>query len=157
SLAQRLISLLPTPRATNRFSNIFPILKAPVRLARLSAFEGTPAAPGTFQVPMLLLALLIGAPREAAIIFPALLDRVRAGRDPIAELNALRALGFGEDLAAASQSKIDTLQPKLSAILTGDSFPRAAEPYRYWIPRVARFSFEVGRGIRLPAGQGASA
>jgi hypothetical protein len=148
AFARRLFALLPTPRAVKRFSNTYRILKASVPVARLPAFEGTEAAPGTFRLPMLLLALLIGLPREAAIALPALYRRVDGGGDPVAELLALQRLGFDEQAPAAEKARIAELQAQLKSIVTDATFPRAVELYREWMPRVARFSFEVGRAIR---------
>jgi hypothetical protein len=142
AFAEQLFTLLPTPRATKRFSNIYRILKAPVGPTRLAAFEGSELAPGTFQVPMLLLALVVGMPREAEILFPSLFDRLKDGRDPIAELGALDRLGLRNDDVPPA------LQAKLSELVRGGTLPRSAEPWLYWIPRVARFSFEIGRGIK---------
>ena len=78
--AQKLFAIVPTPRAVKRFSNVYRILKAPVAADRLRLFEGTGDLPGEFQVPMLLLAILIGAPVEAVTIFPELRKRARSRR-----------------------------------------------------------------------------
>ena len=141
NFAERLYSLLPTPRATKRFANIYRILKAPILPEQLESFEGTEHAPGTFQVPMLLLAILVGMPSEAAILFPSLLDRVAKGHDPIGDLAALETLGFDKNTPAA-------LRDKVSEIVGDSTFPRSPELFFYWLPRVSRFSFEIGRAIR---------
>lgn len=39
--AERLFPLIPTPRSAKRFSNIYRILKAPIRREALASFEGT--------------------------------------------------------------------------------------------------------------------
>jgi KAP family P-loop domain len=141
NFAERLYILLPTPRATKRFANIYRILKAPILPEYLETFEGTEHAPGTFQVPMLLLATLVGMPSEAAILFPNLFDRVAKGNDPIEDLAALETLGFNKNMPAA-------LRDKVSEIVADSTFPRSPELFFYWLPRVSRFSFEIGRAVR---------
>jgi hypothetical protein len=141
AFAERLYTLLPTPRATKRFSNTYRILKAPILPDQLEAFEGTEQVPGTFQVPMLLLAILIGMPSEAAILFPSLFDRVTKGHDPVEDLAALETLGFKKDVPAA-------LREKVAEIVGDNTFPRSPELFAEWLPRVSRFSFEIGRAIK---------
>ena len=137
AFAKRLFDLLPTPRATKRFSNTYRLLKAPISLDRLKAFEGVEHAPGTFQVPMLLLAILIGMPAEAAVFFPRLYDHVKDFNDPV-ELKVSAIL----ELAPAS------LHGKIGDMLASDAFPRSSALFEDWLPRVSRFSFEIGRTIK---------
>jgi hypothetical protein len=141
AFAERLYTLLPTPRATKRFSNTYRILKAPILPDQLEAFEGTDQMPGTFQVPMLLLAILIGMPSEAAILFPGLFDRVTKGHDPVEDLAALENLGFKKDVPVA-------LREKVAEIVADNAFPRSPDLFAEWLPRVSRFSFEIGRAIK---------
>jgi len=141
AFAERLYSLLPTPRATKRFSNIYRILKAPILPEQLEVFEGTEHAPGTFQVPMLLLAILIGMPSEAAILFPNLFDRVTKGHDPVEDLAALETLGLKNGVPSS-------LREKVGEIVADSTFPRSPDLFAEWLPRVSRFSFEVGRAIK---------
>jgi hypothetical protein len=139
NFAERLYRLLPTPRATKRFSNIYRILKAPTPPDQLPSFEGTEQVPGTFQVPMLLLAILIGMPTEAAALFPKLYQRVAGGHDPIEEIATLETLG--------ATDKMTLLRERVSEIVSDSSFPRSPEIFVHWLPRVSRFSFEIGRAI----------
>jgi hypothetical protein len=141
AFAERLYTLLPTPRATKRFSNTYRILKAPILPDQLEVFEGTEQMPGTFQVPMLLLAILIGMPSEAAILFPGLFDRVTKGHDPVEDLAALETLGFKKDVPVA-------LREKVAEIVADNTFPRSPDLFAEWLPRVSRFSFEIGRAIK---------
>ncbi len=133
--AKQLFGLLPTPRATKRFSNIYRLLKAPISPDQLRAFEGTDLAPGTFQIPMLLLAILIGMPADAAKMFPVLYDRTKDGS---ADWTPAEILQFASP----------TLREKISDIVTGDSFPRSPALFESWLRRVSRFSFEIGRTIK---------
>lgn len=132
--AARLFALIPTPRAAKRFSNTYRILKARVGRDRLSRFEGTQQLPGEFQVPMLLLALLIGAPKNAAELFPRLLEHAAKGDDPT---RFLEGLGGTES----------DLEEEIRPIVTDAGFPCGADVYLEWLPRVSRFSFEVGRAV----------
>ncbi|MFP2904573.1 P-loop NTPase fold protein [Pyxidicoccus sp. 3LFB2] len=141
TFAERLFRLMPTPRATKRFSNIYRILKAPLPKERLSGFEGTAAVLGEFQIPMLLLALLIGAPSSAGWLFPELLRRALAGHDPTQILGNLREF-------AATHADVERLQAKVQLVLQEPSFPRGPDPYIEWLPQVARFSFEVARSMQ---------
>jgi hypothetical protein len=137
AFAKRLFDLLPTPRATKRFSNTYRLLKAPIPRSQLKAFEGSEDALGTFQVPMLLLAILTGMPGEAAKMFPALYDRVK-GANEFVDLPPSAILEF------ASRD----LREKISSIVQSDTFPRSPVLFADWLRRVSRFSFEIGRAIK---------
>jgi hypothetical protein len=136
--AKRLFSLMPTPRAVKRFTNIYRMLKAAVGRERLPAFEGTAHSPGEFQVPMLLLALSIGAPAEAAALFPWLRSRAVAG-DGLAA--ALKHLASHDTL----RPHVTAVVEKIGLLLDDQRFPDSAHVLREWVPRVARFSFDLGR------------
>ena len=142
AFAERLYRLLPTPRATKRFSNIYRILKAPIAVDQLETFEGIEHAPGSFQVPMLLLAILIGMPSEATVFFSGLFDRINKHGSP-ADLIAVDIL----NLAPSS------LREKIYDIITDGSFPRSRVLFDEWLRRVARFSFEIGRTIKPDSSQ----
>jgi hypothetical protein len=136
AFAERLYSLLPTPRATKRFSNTYRILKAPILPDQLETFEGAEQAPGTFQVPMLLLAILIGMPSEAGMFFPRLFDRVTQRHSE--DLAVSEILGYAPE----------ALREKLSEIVADNMFPRSPALFAEWLRRVSRFSFEIGRAIK---------
>lgn len=140
TFAERLYRLIPSPRAAKRFSNIYRILKAPTTPEQLPAFEGTEQFPGTFQVPMLLLAILIGMPAEAAVLFPRLYEHVSAGNDP--------SEGFATlELPDISENKVRLLRQRADEIMSDKNFPQSSDLFVYWLPRVSRFSFEIGRAI----------
>jgi hypothetical protein len=144
TFAQRLFNLVPTPRAAKRFSNIYRILKAPVHRDALAEFEGTADFPGDFRVPMLLLAVLIGHPAEAAVLFPKLLKEAAAGHSV---RNALQNLASLELESAAFLA----LERKIQPLVSDSSFPTGPDVFKWWLPRVARFSFEAARVVRAPA------
>ncbi len=141
SYAQRLFPLIPTPRAAKRFSNVYRLLKAPLPPADLPSFEGTAQLPGEFQVPMLLLAIVIGAPAEAVTLFPAARAAALQRRDPVTLLQ--QPSGANDPPAAQA------LRAKLSSIVTAAGFPHSPDLFLEWLPRVSRFSFELA-GIVPP-------
>jgi hypothetical protein len=136
--AEDLFSLMPTPRAAKRFSNVYRILKAPVARERLSSFEGTAELPGDFRVPMVLLAGLIGSPDEAAVLFPKLQQSAVEGRHVLEVLKDFTT-------SRSSSPGVATLCEKLLPLVAQPGFPHAPELFGEWIPRVSRFSFELGR------------
>jgi hypothetical protein len=142
--AEGLFGLLPTPRTVKRFSNVYRILKAPVPVKALSTFEGTAEAPGDFRLPMLLLAMLVGAPEESAAVFPGLWQAAKSGHSAAALLRDLAGL------VKDPSEEVRVLAEKVRQIVGGgNSFPATAKLMAHWLPRVARFSFDVGRGVEL--------
>jgi hypothetical protein len=147
NFAVRLYSFIPSPRATKRFSNIYRILKAHVRPEQLRQFEGTAELPGDFQIPMLLLAMLIGAPDESAVLFPKLQKLAVEKKDVLEVFHALKdpddVKKWGLDPGAAAR-----LSAKVEPIINDGAFLNNAEVFLDWLPRVSRFSFEVGRIVQ---------
>jgi hypothetical protein len=139
--AEQLFALMPTPRAAKRFTNTYRILKAPIKPDKLFDFEGTEEYPGSFQVPMLLLAILIGAPAESAVLFPKLQKTVVDGNNPLVTLQKVSNLELTDEA-------FEKLQEKIKPIITDLTFPDSAKVFAYWIPRVSRFSFDLGRIIQ---------
>jgi polyhydroxyalkanoate synthesis regulator phasin len=140
AFAQKLFDVIATPRAAKRFSNIYRILKAPIHHRQLSQFEGSAEAFGEFQLPMLLLAFLIAQPAEAAIVFPPLYQHARKGKSFRDSMSLLKR-EFGS-------SSVTPVLEKLDPIIASRAFPGHALLLVEWIPRVSRFSFEVGRAIQ---------
>lgn len=140
AFAQELFDVIATPRAAKRFSNIYRILKAPIRHRQLSQFEGSAEALGEFQLPMLLLAFLIAQPAEAAIVFPPLYQHARNGKNLLDSMSLLKR-------EVGSPSLTPVLE-RLDPIIASKAFPGHASLLVEWIPRVSRFSFEVGRAIQ---------
>lgn len=146
--AERLFALMPTPRAVKRFTNIYRILKAPVPQARLFQFEGTAEISGDFRVPMLLLAMLVGVPRDAVELFPKIQQHVASGRDPVEALQKMSILGL-------DSRPFRALEEKIRPVVTDTGFPDAPAVYLEWLPRVSRFSFDVGRAVQAGSVAGA--
>lgn len=135
SFAERLYSLIPTPRAAKRFTNTYRILKAPLGPEQLLEFEGAEHAPGIFQVPMLLLALTIGFPNESRYLFGRAWEQVTTGGDP-------HQIFASPDTEDARQPTGHVLA-KIRSITVADAFPRGRNAYEFWLPRVSRFSFDL--------------
>jgi hypothetical protein len=140
AFAQKLFDVIATPRAAKRFSNIYRILKAPIRPQQLGQFEGNAEAFGQFQLPMLLLAFLIAQPAEAAIVYPTLYQYARKGKNFRDSMSLLKS-------EMGSPSLTPVLE-RLDPIISSNGFPSDASLLVEWIPRVSRFSFEVGRAIQ---------
>ena len=135
AFAVRLYGLVPTPRALKRFTNLYRILKAPIPQADLPGFEGTEQLPGEFQVPMLLLALQIGLP--GGQILRDLYADAQEGRDVLIALKEM-------DGPAADTEKV-------REVTQNTPLPGDPALYLKWIPRVARFSFNLSSSLSLPA------
>jgi hypothetical protein len=142
--AKRLFSLISSPRAAKRFSNIYRVLKAPVRREHLFKFEGTEEFLGEFQLPMLLLAVVVSSPSESAVLLPALLESARRGHSVVKVLRRF-------DLLNLQKPTFVALEEKIKAIVSDNSFPDSSELVLEWVPRVSRFSFEVARAIQTHA------
>jgi hypothetical protein len=134
--AEDLFPLIPTPRAAKRFSNTYRILKARVRRESLLQFEGSETIPGDFRVPMLLLAILIGAPGESAKLFPSLQKLAEQGKGGT---DALRKF--------SDQPELKPLEEKIKAIVADTGLDYSSKTFLEWLPRVSRFSFETARAL----------
>lgn len=139
SFARTLYGLIPTPRAIKRFTNIYRILKASVDVADLESFEGTESKPGTFQVPMLLLAMMIGSPDKCGKLFPQIITYAR--QNP-SEAEFERAL---ENPQLVVHHAIMT---RILPLLKNTRFPTSPQAFIEWMPYVARFSFEVSKSLQ---------
>jgi KAP family P-loop domain len=140
--ATTLYALIPSPRAAKRLVNVYRILKARVPLSDLPRFEGSEGFPGTFQVPMLLLAVVIHSPRWAAKHFPSLL----------VDLPNFDSVATGLLTAASRESAEDEfsgLAGALQALVGESTFPADVDLLRQWLPHVARYSFDMNQLSRM--------
>lgn len=156
AFAARLHALIGTPRAVKRFTNVYRLLKAPVGsglrlpgaepVEDLATFEGSAGEPGTFRTPMVLLALAVGASAEAVDLFPALWAQARSGCGLASAVRALAAERDGKAAEAVADAGVHRALEALAADLPDD-----AAALRRWLPRVARYSFDLGRATVLRA------
>src|SRR5262249_55983831 len=105
-------------------------------VAVLKTFEGTPADPGEFRAPMLLLAILSGFPDSADRIFTGLLTQDDESDD---------AGTFFQSAAVAGWEMRQAEQFRRALASLGDRDLPALSFFRQWVPRVARFSFQSSR------------
>ena len=141
--AESLFELSSTPRSAKRFTNIYRILKAQVRSGQFAEFDGTAQDPGTFQLPMLLLAMLLHSSEECKKLFPVLMKHAENNDSKEKVIQSLKSeLGFSN------------LRDKGLPFLERSDFPYDPAALLEWIQRVSRFSFEVGHEVQsFGAGQ----
>ncbi len=140
--AKKLYTLISTPRGVKRFTNTYRILKASVKTKDLPAFEGTKEEPGDFEVPMLLLAILIGNQKESVHLFPHLYDQAKEEKKSFQD--ALKS--YLENPLSGSKNNTAFYSKIKSIVNEGDNF-HSSKAITDWIPKVTRFSFETGRAI----------
>ncbi|MBT1710739.1 TIR domain-containing protein [Fulvivirgaceae bacterium PWU5] len=136
----QLYEFIASPRAATRFSNAYRLLKAGVPKANLQAFEGQAELPGEFQAPMLLLALMSGATEQALKFFPTIRRELRE--------KALQTI-IDELLAEKDiDNSYRVFLVKVKRVVSLSNFPDDSALVLYWIPRVARFSFDLSRILK---------
>jgi hypothetical protein len=135
AFAGRLHGLLPTPRSAKRFANVYRLLKASVSPRNLSIFEGTGDVPGIFQVPMLLLAALIGDSSSASTTFPMFLQQATADDEK-----------WWVDKAGETENEgVARMLKMIDSVVRGELFPHDPKLICEWLPGVARYSFLTAR------------
>jgi len=133
--ATELFQFITSPRSIKRFSNIYRLLKTGVAAEQLTAFEGSAEMPGNFQMPMLLLAMLIGCPQESVTLFSAF------------HFNADRGKKISDLFDPKVQGKLISsvpgeLKENIKVIVDNKWFPNDPEVVKFWIPKVSRFSYD---------------
>jgi hypothetical protein len=144
--------LISTPRAAKRFSNVYRLLRASMDPADIDRYVGADDRDGEYQVVLLLLALLVGFPQQAAVILDEL--RTASGitnwweflqdlQSRIGSTASHRSAQLKVSPMEATKwnrlfSSIDELRGKQPAI------PDNLELFRSWTLQVARFSFQTG-------------
>lgn len=133
---------VPSPRATKRFVNIYRLLRAGVPAARLAEFAGNEHT-GEYQAALLLLALMIGFPTQAADLMHCLVDET-PGCDWWTWWEAF--LAKKHEAAAPSWGDVADHLADLKARLAKEELrlPECSV-FQFWAPRIGRFSFESGR------------
>jgi len=149
--------LIPSPRATKRFLNIYRLTLSSVNDGgKLSRLRGTGNEPGEYQAVLLMLAILTGFPDQGPDVLKALEDRnktfagvsdfvkkLKTRKEPNSE-PARYCNGVRKGISEAERSTWDRLSTILEEktkgrrLVTKDSL----EPFRRWAGWVARFSFQ---------------
>ena len=130
----RLGDLLPTPRAAKKLANLY-------RLIRIGIQDPDPGAyltEGTYQVVQLLLALIVGAPAAARVIFTAVLTA-----DPSGTLSDLIGTNHAAGIPTEDWARTSSIRRQVQEILAGSSAPVDLAIYQRWCPTIARYSFHT--------------
>ncbi|CAN7180689.1 P-loop NTPase fold protein [Caballeronia sp. LjRoot31] len=135
AFAGGLYGLLSTPRSAKRFANVYRLLKASVPPRSLAAFEGTAEVPGIFQVPMLLLAALIGDSSSASATFPMFLLQATADDEK----------WWIDKVGATENEGVARMLKTIDSVAGRELFPHDTKVICEWLPRVARYSFLTAR------------
>lgn len=136
--ASELFPFLTSPRSAKRFTNIYRLLKAGVSSEELPLFEGSKEVAGEFQLPMFLLALLIGFPAHGGKLFAIFLDNANLGR------NITHAFDK-KGLTQIFDERSLTLKQDILEMVKVQGFPGHAAKVQKWVPKVARFSYDFLR------------
>jgi hypothetical protein len=138
---QRLLPLVPTPRAAKRLVNVYRILRAPLRGEDLDRLVGANDHKPEHPAVLLLLAIVSGFPEQANQIIEGLLERPKPTWREF--VDTLRQDVADEpdtpDHAVWSRffERLDSVEAK--------DIPNDITTYAHWAPRVARYSFRTGR------------
>jgi hypothetical protein len=132
-----LSGLVPTPRATKRLINTYRLIRAPLDPTTLQALIDE-----QHRVVLLLLALLVGCPSVTPRLFGGLLAEPPETSWP----------EFVERLHAAGNGAPDWTRAaiELSEVTAATDLPATVEPFRAWVPILARYSFETARLAPTP-------
>jgi hypothetical protein len=152
--------LIPTPRATKRFVNIYKLICATLTdEEKLRKFKGKDGEGGDYQAVLLLLAILTGYPNEACDIIKVLEDNpekiekisvfiqkldteiVEDTKPPI--YNNIVREGITESDQVRWKKLCSILNKKLEEFHINDSM----EPFVEWAGVVGRFCFQYGKTV----------
>lgn len=143
---QRLAPMIPTPRGAKRLANTYRLIRAAVRGPELDLFLKPGAEGGQFQAVLVLLALLVGYPDRAPDIFLRIRDaEVRNWDELVRSIKPLTALDFA---AQGQPLRLDRFGRQLDALSEAAGPEGSLEPFRLWLTRVARYSFQAGRALQ---------
>jgi WD40 repeat protein len=129
----RLGGLVPTPRAAKRLVNIYRLVRIGIPDAELPAFTDD-ADSGPYRTVQVLLAILIGHPKAAGIVFRELLA---AGTDDDLVTVAEKAAGELDDADAS----FPLIRNELTRLQDEESLTISVAECQHWCPALARFSF----------------
>jgi hypothetical protein len=126
-------SLIPTPRAAKRLVNTYRLLRARLTKKELENFIGTAGEPGCYRGVTLLLAVMIGHPREAERVFAAII----ASGDNVSWAQLLDKVSWGADENTAQLIKtLKDLRPRVEPL-------PAPSRMKSWVTTVSRYSFRT--------------
>jgi hypothetical protein len=135
AFAGTLFPFIKTPRSAKRFVNIYRLLKVGVDIGEIAEFEGVSYQPGLFQLPMLLLSIVVGSPEYSGEILGQFF---RGAKKKESITQTLDQMAVSEYVNPG----ISALGKEIYVIAERQWFPDSPELLIRWIPEVARFSFQ---------------
>jgi hypothetical protein len=148
---QSLAPFITTPRAAKRLVNSYRLLRAQLDEVELTQFVDPETGEGDHQAVLVLLAILIGFPNQAAAIFGVVSDPNPRHYDDFWQLlDSLRPVDRSADQATdlqqADREAWRRLLEYLDALRHDGTLaaPLPLAPFRRWIFQVARLSFQIG-------------
>lgn len=148
---QSLAPFITTPRAAKRLVNSYRLLRAQLDEVELTQFIDPQTGEGDYQAVLVLLAILIGFPNQAAAIFGVVADQSAGhGDDFWGLLDSLRpadqSAAQATDLQQADRESWRQLAEYLDALRHDGTLaaPLPLAPFRRWSFQVARLSFQIG-------------
>lgn len=147
--------LIPTPRSTNRYVNVYRLLRATIPSTERESFE---AEGGDHRIVLLLLAMLTGNPAETTEIIRDLLETPHAEPwwDFLETYRGRSSTGAPDRETQMTAEGWRQLFERMEAIRKAVTDPWPATRFREWAPRVARYSFQSGRVLLAARGSSAS-
>lgn len=156
----RLWPLFGTPRSVKRFVNTYRLLRAAVPPSDLATFEGSPRAPGEYQVALLLLAIATSSGKEYGPLQSSIrgLARSFGAKAKGAPDNWLEMLERARSELARGCSGWSSVHEALKRILAEGSWrPYSVQEAARWAERIARYTFELPATRAQHAGEGGEA
>jgi F0F1-type ATP synthase membrane subunit b/b' len=146
---KQLHEIIPSPRATKRFINIYRLIRASVDLddeLDLKDFIGEESG-GQHRQVLMLLAILTGYPDQATEILRSLLEQPHPETWwQFIETFKGRALNAAMNDAANLETKTwQELLEKLAKVRSLFKEDQSCDDFIEWAPKVARYSFQSGR------------
>jgi len=154
---EKLGGLISSPRAAKRFTNTYRLLRASLSEREYELFAEGADGRGEYPAAQLLLAVLSGHSSAA----PRLFERILESDPAMPWSKALDAFGHGSRATPPEPGDSDAsaelrLAQALEVLQRQQPFDFLLEAFQRWAPRVARYSFHVGRGLPTPPEAGPS-
>jgi hypothetical protein len=127
--------LLPTPRAAKKLVNLYRLVRMGAESEGRSVFSNTSSErPGEYQAVQFLLALLVGHPDQARMLFQSIL---KANPSEIIT-DVLRNAGSPAVIGLRAADMLDRIKADTGVRLD-------VRTYQHWCPILARYSFYTRR------------
>jgi hypothetical protein len=153
-----LYPMMPTPRATKRFINIYRLIRAKLKSAEMATFLNDSQQPGEYQAVMILLGILTGFQRVAPHVFRKIMasGNTTTWKNIIDALLPRRRLGETEEsyyngllpsMSKAEAAEWQRLYLALNELQDQQKIGMQISTYRKWVPSVVKFSFRLGKAF----------